>query len=99
MEFDKLVNLILSETYKFVGNCIDYCGDDGNEIYKIVKQDDLTFGAETLFHDPELEISKEKFETLTGIKVPDNHFTGYNKDYDIVFDYNPKTDIHNFYKK
>lgn len=98
MIFDKLVKKILSEEYELVGTCVEYCNDDGNEIQQIVRQDDLSYGEDTYYHDPELEISKEQFKELTGVEVPKYYFTGYNRDYDIVFDYNPETDIHNFYK-
>jgi hypothetical protein len=98
MKFDNLVKRILSEKYILVGTCVEYCEDDGNKIYQIVRQDDMSYDETTYYHDPELEISKEKFEELTGINVPKDHFTGYNSDHGIVFDYDPKTDIHKFYK-
>jgi hypothetical protein len=98
MKFDNLVKSILSEKYILVGTCVEYCKDDGNEIYQIVRQDDMSYDVDTYYHDPELEISKEKFEKLTGINVPEDHFTGYNREYGIIFDYDPETDIHKFYK-
>jgi hypothetical protein len=97
MKFNKLVKHILQEMYQFVGSCVEYC-DDGNEVFKIVRQDEFSYGENTHYHDPELEISKRKFKQLTGIDVSDDHFTGYNSDYDVVFDYDPNTDIHKFYK-
>jgi hypothetical protein len=99
MKFDDTIKKYLTEKYEFVGTCVEYCGDDGNEIQQIVQQDDFSYGEETWYHDPDLEISKEEFKKITGISVPEDHFTGYNEFYGIVFDYDPDTDIHKFYKK
>lgn len=97
MFFNKIVENILNEKYSYFGNCVEF--ESGNDVLDIVQQDDLSFSEDTYYHDPELRISPKKFFELTDIKPKRNHFYGYNKEHDIVFDYDPEKDIHYFYSK
>jgi hypothetical protein len=97
--FDRLVIETISQhpEYSFWKTCIDF--EDGMEVYDIVEQDYLQYPENTYYHNPELEISPQNFQDLVGKAGNIRHFYGYNQKQDIIFDYNPKTDIHSFYKK
>lgn len=100
-EFDSYCNSILIENkehlYGYVGNCMEM--EDGMDVLKIVEQDDLEYPEETYYHNPKLQISPKEFYELTGKKANKKYFYGFNKDLDIVFEYNPNKDIHYFFSK
>lgn len=97
MKFDSYINTILEKhLYTFWKTCID-C-DDGNEVQKIVDQDDLSYNEDTYFHNPEHQISAERFIHMTGLNKPYD-FYGYNSNLDIVFGYDELKDRHDFFIK
>jgi hypothetical protein len=99
--FDAYCNSILIENkeplYGYVGNCVEM--EDAMEVLRIVEQDDLEYPEETFYHNPKLQISPRSFYELTGKEPNENNFYGFNKDLNIVFEYNPDKDIHYFYSK
>lgn len=96
----KRAKRILESTpkYEIYNTCVDY--DDGNEVYQIVQQDEWEYPYEkTFYHNPEQQISKEKFIQQTHEEQPNGDFYGYNEEYDILFKYVADEDIHYFYHK
>ena len=84
--------------YSFWKTCTEF--EDGNEVYDIALQDELSFDELTFFHDPSQQITKIDFQYATGENALESDvFFGYNKEHDILFKYNEKLDKHFFYTK
>ena len=78
----------------FAKACVDF--EDGNEVQAIVEFDHSPERESTFGHPPGLQISFAEFRRFTGETVSDG-FCGTNDD--IVFWFNPETDIHRFYTR
>jgi len=77
---------------KKIGTCVDF---DACFVQEITEYDDLSYGSETCFHNPAIQISEQCFFEMTGTHCK-NCFCGFNKGY--VFCYDEESDIHHFYK-
>jgi hypothetical protein len=85
------------ENYQYTGNCVE-C-DDGMQIQQITQHDEWSFPEETYGHDPEMQISGDVFQQMTGEILKDGELAFWNQDMNIVFRYNPDEDVHYFYEK
>lgn len=86
-----------STRYQLTGTCVDF--EDGMEVQEITQQDDLSYGEDTYYHDPNLQISPEKFQSLTGEQATPDNFYGFNEYTGHVFKYVPNEDVHYFYER
>lgn len=98
--FDKYIKMVLENTkakYNYWKNCKEF--EDGNVVQEIVQQDDLEYGEDTYYHNPEMQISKNEFEKMTDHKVDSSQYNyfAYNKDMDILIAYDLNDDRHDFY--
>lgn len=97
-QFDKIYKIITENKQYFLCNtCVDF--DNGQDVYDIVKQDDLQYPEETFFHDPSQQITSKEFFMKTKLHYPSStNFFGYNQDRDMLFRYDMNDDVHYFYK-
>ena len=69
------------------------------QIQQITQHDEWSFPEETYGHDPEMQISGDVFQQMTGEILKDGELAFWNQDMNIVFRYNPDEDVHYFYEK
>lgn len=94
----KIYKMSEENLYGFTGTCCDT--DGGMEIYAIVEQDSFKYPFEkTYFHNPNLKISEDFFLKKVSNPIKKYDFYGWNKEKDILFGYDAKNDMHDFYEK
>lgn len=88
---------IANNMYNYWKNCKDF--EDGNDVQEIVRQDDLEYGENTYYHDPEMQITEYQFKKMTDNKVDSSQYDyfAYNSYMDILIAYNCNDDRHDFY--